>query len=80
VQLLLFMMARPGVAHLVLDIDEAGTVTNVAIASSTLPAAVNERAAELFGAVRFSPGRIDGVAVKTRVRITFGTEERPKQN
>ena len=80
VHLLLPMMARPGVANLVLYIDEAGTVTQVEIDSSTLPPAINERAAALFGAVRFSPGRIDGTAVKTRVRITFGTEERAKQN
>ena len=80
VHLLLPMMARPGVANLVLYIDEAGTVTQVEIDSSTLPPAINERAAALFGAVRFSPGRIDGTAVKTRVRITFGAEERAKQN
>jgi hypothetical protein len=80
VHLLLRMMARPGVAQLVLSIDEAGTVTNIEIDSSTLPLAVSERAAAMFGAVRFSPGRIDGVAVKTRVRIRFGTEERAQQN
>jgi TonB family protein len=80
VERLLRMMARPGVGSLLLYIDESGIVTNVEIGSSTLPPAVNQRAAELFGAVRFSPGRIDGVAVKTRVRITFGTEERAKQN
>lgn len=77
---LLPMMARPGVVHLVLYIDEVGTVTSVEIDSSTLPAAVNERAAELFRAVRFSPGRIDGMAVKTRVRIAFGTQERTQEN
>lgn len=78
---LLRMMARPGVANLVLYIDETGTVTSAEIdESSTLPPAVNEQAAALFRAIRFSPGRIDGTPVKTRVRITLGLQERTPQN
>ena len=74
------ILARPGVARLVLNLDEAGNVTSVEIESATLPPAAAERAAQIFAAVRFSPGRIDGSAVKTRVRITVGAEERKKEN
>ena len=74
--LLLSILARPGVARLVLSIDESGGVASVEIESATLPPAVAERAAAIFAKVRFSPGRIGNVAVKSRVRITVGVEER----
>ena len=74
------ILARPGVVHLVLYIDESGSVTSTEIDSATLPLPAAERAAEIFAALRFSPGRIDGAAVKTRVRITVGAEERSREN
>jgi len=74
------ILARPGVVNLVLYIDEAGQVTSVEIDSATLPRAAAERAAEIFAALRFSPGRVDGTAVKTRVRITVGAEDRTTEN
>ena len=80
VDLLLPMLGRAGVANLVLYVDEIGNVERVEIASATLPPEVAQRAVAIFAALRFSPGRIDGAAVKTRVRITVGAEERPKEN
>jgi len=74
------MLARPGVTRLILSIDESGSVASVEIDSTTLPLAVAERAAAIFAEVRFSPGRIGSVAVKTRVRITIGAEERGKDD
>jgi outer membrane biosynthesis protein TonB len=73
------ILATSGVVRLVLYIDENGQVTSTEIDSATLPPAAAERAAAIFAALRFSPGRIDGTAVKTRVRITVGAEERPKE-
>ena len=70
------VLARAGTADLLLSIDESGNVVSVDVDSATLPAAVAERAAAIFSTMRFSPGRIDGTAVKTRVRITVGAEKR----
>lgn len=74
------VLARPGVAILVLYIDESGRVASVEIDSATLPPATAERAAAIFGGLPFSPGRIGATAVKSRVRITVGAEERKKDN
>ena len=73
------ILASPGIVRLILYIDESGNVTSTEIDSATLPLPAAERAAEIFAALRFSPGRIDGAAVKTRVRITVGAEERPTE-
>ena len=75
-ELLHSLLARPGTVQLRLSIDESGNVVAVDIDSATLPQAIAERAAGIFSTLRFSPGRVDGVAVKTRVRITVGAEER----
>ena len=80
VHLLLPMLARSGMARLVLYIDELGRVTSVEVDSATLPPATVDRAVAIFSEVPFSPGRVDGIAVKTKVRITVGAEERPKEN
>ena len=52
----------------------------VEIESTTLPQDVAQRAANIFGGLPFSPGRIGSHAVKSRVRITVGAEERKKDN
>jgi hypothetical protein len=80
VHLLLPMLARSGMARLVLYIDELGRVTSVEVDSATLPPATVDRAVAIFSVVPFSPGRVDGIAVKTKVRITVGAEERAKEN
>ena len=74
--LLLPLLGRAGSASLVLYIDESGNVDGVEVESASLSPDAVERAKVIFAAVRFSPGRFDGVAVKTRVRITVGAEER----
>jgi len=74
------ILARAGLVHLVLYINEHGVVEDVQIDSATLPPAAVERAAAIFAAVPFSPGRIEGTAVRTRVRITVGAEERGKED
>jgi len=74
--LLLPLLGRAGSASLVLYIDELGNVDGVEVESASLSPDAVERAKVIFAAVRFSPGRFDGVAVKTRVRITVGAEER----
>ena len=79
VDLLLPLLGRAGVANLVLYVDEVGNVERVEIASTTLPSEATDRAVAIFAALLFSPGRIDGTAVKSRVRITVGAEERPKE-
>ena len=77
---LLPILARPGVARLILNIDESGNVASVEIDSATLPPDAAEHAAAIFASVRFSPGRIGSMVVKTRVRITVGVEERKNDN
>lgn len=74
------ILARPGFAILVLYIDESGRVASVEIDSATLHPAAAERAAAIFGGLPFSPGRIGSHAVKSRVRITIGAEERRKDD
>ena len=74
--LLLPLLGRAGSASLVLYIDESGNVDGVEVESASLSPDAVERAKVIFAALRFSPGRFDGVAVKTRVRITVGAEER----
>lgn len=79
VDLLLPLLGGAGVANLILYVDELGNVERVEIASATLSAEAAQRAVAIFAALRFSPGRIDGAAVKTRVRITVGAEEQPRE-
>ena len=78
-ELLMPILAREGQVQLVLYIDESGKIERVEIGSATMPPAAAERVAQIFAAIPFSPGRIDGTAVKTRVRITVGAENRRKE-
>jgi hypothetical protein len=73
--LLSSIVARAGVAKLVLYIDQSGSVTSVEVDSTTLPAEATRRAVLVFSGVRFSPGRIGGLAVRSRVSITVGAEK-----
>lgn len=74
--LLLSVLARPGVVRLMLYIDQSGRVTSVEVDSTTLPQEATERAVAVFSAVRFSPGRIAGLAVRSRIAVVVGAEER----
>jgi hypothetical protein len=73
------VLARAGTVQLVLSIDETGAVTAVDIDSASLPPAAAQRAAAIFAGMRFSPGRIDGTPVRSRVRITVGAEDRQRE-
>ena len=66
------IVSRAGDVRMVLFIDETGKVTGIDVQSATLPQEVVLRAAEIFSEVRFSPGRIGPVAVKSRIGITVG--------
>lgn len=57
------------VGILSLFIDENGHVQHVAANDSGLPPAFEQAAREAFTAAQFSPGRIDGRAVKSRMRV-----------
>ena len=74
--LLLSILARPGRARLTLYIDQAGRVSSVDVDSTTLPPEATERAVAIFSGVHFSPGRIASLAVRARIPITVGAEER----
>ncbi|MGO4392630.1 hypothetical protein AB4Z46_14880 [Variovorax sp. M-6] len=54
---------------LALYIDEEGRVQEVVGQAPSLPAEYEQAAREAFLAARYSPGRIDGRAVKSRVRV-----------
>ncbi len=70
------ILARPGIARLTLYIDQSGRVADVEVISSTLPPKATERAVTIFSAMRFSPGRIGNLAVRSRVPVTVGAAER----
>ena len=73
------MLGRAGIAKLILYIDETGSVDRVEVESASLSPEAVARAKVIFAALRFSPGRFDGAPVKSRVRITVGAEEQPKE-
>ena len=54
---------------LALYIDEEGRVQEVVGQAPSLPAEYEQAAREAFLAARYTPGRIDGRAVKSRVRV-----------
>jgi hypothetical protein len=74
--LLASILARAGKARLLLYIDQSGRVTQIEVETSTLPPEATERAVIVFSGMRFTPGRIAGLAVRSRVPITVGAEER----
>ena len=57
------------VGILSLFIDEQGHVQHVAAEEPTLPPAFEQVAREVFMAAEFSPGKVDGRAVKSRQRV-----------
>lgn len=57
------------VGVLTLFIDEEGQVRHVAPDDILLPPALEQLAREAFMAGRFSPGRVDGQATKSRMRV-----------
>ncbi len=57
---------------MMLFIDESGRVAAIDVQSATLAQDAVARATEIFSDLRFSPGRIGSMAVKSRVGITVG--------
>jgi len=70
--------ARVGV--LALYIDEQGEVQDVVAEAPFLPAEYEEAARKAFLAARYAPGKIDGRAVKSRVKVevTFNGVQLPR--
>lgn len=66
------IVSRAGVIRMTLFIDESGKVTAIDVQSATLPQDAVLKAAAIFSEVRFSPGRMGPVAVKSRIGITVG--------
>ncbi|MBD9666161.1 energy transducer TonB [Variovorax sp. VRV01] len=66
------------VGILSLFIDEQGRVQRVDAEESRLPPAFEQAAREAFMAAEFSPGEVDGRAVKSRQRVEVIFEYRPE--
>jgi TonB family protein len=65
-------------AELTLFIDQSGSVRRVRIEEGALPAALEDVARQAFLRARFVPGSIDGVAVRTRMRIEIEFSAGPR--
>lgn len=65
-------------AELTLFIDRDGSVRRVRIEDGALPAALEDAARQAFLRARFAPGSIDGVAVRTRMRIEIEFSAGPR--
>ena len=57
------------VSELSLFIDEAGRVVRVRVDGPRLPAALEDAVRSAFMIARFSPGMVDGLPVRSRIRI-----------
>ena len=60
-----------GKLSLRLWIDEAGTLERLKILASELPKAYEDAAVAAFGRLRFTPGEINGVAVRTSLDVVI---------
>ncbi|MGA0612367.1 energy transducer TonB [Caldimonas sp. KR1-144] len=65
-------------AVLALFIDEAGVVQRVRVEEAELPAALEEAARKAFMGARFRPGELDGVAVRSRLRVEVEFDSRSR--
>ena len=61
-------------------ISEEGSVDRVMVEDSTLPEAVESRIIEAFANVRFLPGKIDDIAVRSQLRVEVRLENAPGAN
>jgi hypothetical protein len=66
------MLSGTGGIHMTLYIDERGDVSAIDVRSATLPGPVVAQAAAAFSQVRFSPGRIGRLPVKSQIGIDVG--------
>lgn len=65
------------VGILSLFIDEEGRVQHISANEPLLPSAFEQAARDAFMAARFSPGQVDGLAVKSRVRVEVVFDNTP---
>lgn len=65
------------VGILSLFIDEHGTVQRIEADAASLPETLEQAAREAFMAAQFAPGEIDGIAVKSRVRVEVIFDDAP---
>lgn len=66
------------VGVLALYIDEQGRVRRVEAEPPTLPEAMERAAREAFMGAHFSPGQVDGHAVKSRIRVEVVFDDTPE--
>lgn len=69
------LVRRTGI--LSLFIDDEGLVQHITANAPFLPSAFEQAARDAFMAVRFTPGQIDGQAVKSRVRVEVVFDNTP---
>jgi TonB family protein len=69
----------PGRARLRVLINEQGAVDHVLVDESDLPADFERAAKDAFLNARYAPGEIDGVAVRSQIRIEVTYEGAPAQ-
>ena len=67
------------VAEFDLFIDDSGGVVRVVSATPDLPLLLSAAVRDAFLAARFTPGEVDGLAVRSRIRIevTFDSRKQP---
>jgi periplasmic protein TonB len=63
------------VSELSLFIDESGKVVRIRVDGPALPAAMEEAARLAFMGAAFSPGQVDGLPVRSRIRVEVVFEE-----
>ncbi len=68
---------EPKKAVLLLLINETGMVDKIEVEESALPAEFERLTLQTFAAARFTAGEIDGVPVKSRIRIEVKLEQAP---
>jgi hypothetical protein len=64
---------------LALYIDETGTVRDMRFEGDVLPPALQRAARDAFGAANFTPGQIDGQAVRAKIRVEVTFESRSSE-
>jgi len=67
------------VAVLSLFIDEEGQVLRISASEPMLPPAFEQAAREAFIAARFAPGQLNGIPVKSRVRVEVVFDNTPQR-
>jgi hypothetical protein len=64
-------------SELALFIDENGRVVRIRVEGPSLPAAMEEAARRAFMGAEFSPGQLEGLPVRSRIKVEVVFEESP---